>query len=149
MNCPHCKNKMGKKLENYHYTDCGLKNIILKKIEFFVCSKCGEEEVVIPNMEQLHNLIAKLTALQKYRLLPEEIRFLRSHLGWSGVDFAKAFAITPESVSRWETGKERMSLTLERFLRTMVIFECGPFRNYKQDLPTYGEENHKNYYYFY
>lgn len=143
MNCSMCKNKMTKKIETYHYTDCGLKNIILKKIEVLSCPHCAEEEIVIPRLEQLHNVIAKVIASQKYRLLPEEIRFLRSHLGWSGVDFAKAIAVTPESVSRWERGKEQMSLTLERFLRTLIVFQLGPFRDYKESLTAYGLEKHK------
>jgi len=134
---------MKKKLADYRYAECGLKNIILKKIEIYTCSHCDEEEIVIPNLEQLHTVIAKVVASQKSRLLPTEVRFLRSHLGWSGVEFAKNFAVTPESVSRWENGKEQMSLTSERFLRTLILSEYGPFRNYTKNLSSYGSEKTK------
>ena len=129
---------MKKVVRDHRYVECGLKNIILKKIPIFLCSKCDEEEIVIRNMGGLHDAIAMTIASQPSRLLPEEIRLLRTHLGFSGVDFARAIDVTPESVSRWETGKEKMSLTLERFLRTLVLYRVGPFRNYKLDLTQYG-----------
>jgi len=55
------------------------------------------------------------------RLVPEEIRFLRKHLGWSGVDFAAHSGVKPETVSRWENGAKRMRLPLERFLRLCAL----------------------------
>lgn len=136
--CLQCGAKMNRTIGNYKYDISGLKNITLNHVEIFVCTKCGEDEVAIPNMGQLHNLLATEAASQSARLLPEEIRFLRSHLGFSGVDFARAIDVAPETVSRWETGKEKMSLSLERFLRTLVLYRCGPFRHYEQDLTQYG-----------
>lgn len=138
MKCLECGNKLTRTTGNHRYTTCGLKNIILKNIPIFICSQCGEEEFIIQNMEGLHNLIATIVASQVFRLLPEEIRLLRTHLGFSGVDFARAIDVTPESVSRWETGKEKMSLSLERFLRTLILYRFGPFRNYELDLTKYG-----------
>ncbi len=142
MYCQMCEAKMGKKVADYQYTDCGLQNVLLKKIEVLICTKCDEEEILIPHIEQLHQLIAKVVASQRHRLLPQEIRFLRSHLGWSGIDFSKAIDVTPETVSRWETGKSQMSLSLERFLRLLVISQSGPFREYKHDLLQYGSAKH-------
>ncbi|MBI5299593.1 MAG: hypothetical protein HY877_04785 [Deltaproteobacteria bacterium] len=129
---------MKKVIRDFRYDASGLKNIVLKNMEIFVCVKCAEEETVIPNMQQLHDLIAFHIASQPLRLLPEEIRFLRSHLGFSGVDFARAIDVTPESVSRWETGKEKMSLSLERFLRTLVLYHCKTYKDYALDLTHYG-----------
>lgn len=128
--CPSCSSKMKKTNHDYHYSECGLKNIVLKKIDAFICNDCGEEEHTIPNIEDLHSLLAKTIASQKNRLLPEEIRFLRSQLGFSGVNFAKTIGVTPESVSRWEHGKEVMSTTTERLLRMIVLSNAGPFRDY-------------------
>jgi putative transcriptional regulator len=57
-----------------------------------------------------------------HRLAPQEIRFLRKWLGWSGQDFAKHFGVTPTTVSRWESVKdsEPMSATADRLLRMSV-----------------------------
>jgi len=138
MKCLFCEGKMKKTIRDFRYDVSGLKNIVLKDLEIFVCARCAEEEAVIPNMRQLHDLIAFNIASQPLRLLPEEVRFLRSHLGFSGVDFARAIDVTPESVSRWETGKEKMSLSLERFLRTLILYHCKPYKDYELDLIHYG-----------
>ena len=96
MNCLLCEGKL-KKIKNdpYHYTASGLSRIYLKGIIIWECQNpaCGDEEVLIPNIEKLHEVIAMETASQKNRLLPEEIKYLRTYLGFSGADFAKKIAI--------------------------------------------------------
>ena len=139
--CLQCGSMMRKTIDDYRYIDCGLKNVALKNIEIFVCTQCDENEIAIPDMGGLHNLIATTVASQPSRLLPEEIRLLRTHLGFSGVNFARAIDVAPETVSRWETGKEKMSLSLERFLRTLILYRFGPFRNYGQELTQFGIKN--------
>lgn len=120
------------KMERYHYSESGLKNIYLKDVKAMECSHCGEREILLPNIEDLHALIAKNVASQTSRLKPEEIRFLRVHLGLSGTDFAQAVSVEPESVSRWENGRSEMKLTNERLLRILILSKAGPFRDYKE-----------------
>lgn len=139
MKCMMCGSKLKKKkVDNYHYVESGLSKIYLKGIEVYSCSnsECGEEELVIPNTEKLHNLIAQELASQKNKLLPEEIRFLRVHLGFSGADFAKAIGVSPETVTRWEKGKVKMKESTEKVLRLLVLTKAGPFRNY-EDLESF------------
>ncbi len=98
MNCMNCGSKIKKNKESlYHYTDCGLSKVYLKGIEILECtnSDCAEEEIVFPNLEELHSLLATHIASQKNKLLPEEIRFLRVHLGFSGTDFAEHVGVSP------------------------------------------------------
>lgn len=132
MNCVMCGSKLKKEKTNFHYLDCGLKNVYLKSIEVLKCKECGEEEIVIPNIEQLHNLVAKTVATQKQKLSPEEIRFLRTHLGFSGSDFAEKIGVSPETVSRWEKGRISMKPTVERLLRVLILSNAGPFREYEE-----------------
>jgi len=69
------------------------------------------------------------------RLTPNEIRFLRKWLGWSGVDFAKHMGVTPETVSRWESvdnGKP-MGGTAERLLR-LAVAHGQPIDEYPIDM---------------
>lgn len=104
---------------------------------------CNNEEFMIPNLEELHELLAQNIAHQKTRLLPEEIRFLRTHLGFSGTDFAKkVMKVTPETVSRWEKGSLQMKETIDLFLRLLIITNSGPFRNYN-DLKDFGSSKIK------
>jgi putative zinc finger/helix-turn-helix YgiT family protein len=129
-----CGHEMKKeKPEAYHYIACGLSKTYLKGVEILVCTnpKCGEEELIIPNIEKLHDLLAHEIASQRQKLLPEEIKFLRTHLGFSGVDFAKKMGVSPESVTRWEKGQVNMKESVEKLLRVLILTKAGPFRDYK------------------
>lgn len=143
MKCLNCGQTMGKKkIDRYHYTECGLPKIYLKNMKALRCPSCDEEEVEVPNIEQLHAAIARDIALQKERLRPEEIRFLRAHLGFSGADFANAISVKPETVSRWENGRRLMDTTAEKFLRVLILSGAGPFREY-EDLPAFASKQNK------
>jgi len=69
-------------------------------------------------------------ALQERRLLPEEIRFLRTHLGYSGVDFAKAIGVVPETISRWELGKAKITAKDDKLLKLLILFKFKPELDY-------------------
>lgn len=131
MKCLECSKEMKVKRVDHRYTECGLSNVVLQKIQVFHCAKCGEEEIVIPSIEELHKLIANLVAQKKQRLAPEEIRFLRSYLGFSGADFARTIGVTPESVSKWENGRESMLAPSEKLLRVLILSQVKPVRDYK------------------
>lgn len=131
--CAMCGSKMNKAPERvFHYTACGLPKIFLKGVVIYQCTnnECREEEVGIPNLEELHQLIAEKIALQSHKLRLEEIRFLRTHLGYSGKNFAQAMGVSAETVSRWEKGNVNMKETSERLLRVLILTKAGPFRNY-------------------
>jgi len=119
--CVDCGGRMKSGRENYRYKESGLSNVVLLNVEVRRCRECGEEEVVLPRIEELHRVLAVAVAEKAERLVPEEIRFLRKYLGWSGVDFAAYFGVKPETVSRWENGAKRMSLPSERFLRFCAL----------------------------
>jgi putative zinc finger/helix-turn-helix YgiT family protein len=129
MKCDLCGAQMKSGRENYRYTACGLDSVTLMNVEVRRCPECGEYEVDIPRLDELHRLIAQEVASKKARLTPQEIRLLRKYLGFSGVDFAATLDVTPETVSRWETGKKQMSPVAERALRLM-IFVRDPVEEY-------------------
>jgi putative zinc finger/helix-turn-helix YgiT family protein len=111
---------MKTKRENYRYEAVGLPGITLQNVAVSRCGKCGEYEVAIPRIEDLHRAIAHAVISKKERLTPAEIRFLRKHLGWTGVEFAAYFGAARETVSRWENGSTAMGPTAERLLRMIV-----------------------------
>lgn len=104
--CTECRGSAEGKRENYTYTECGLKNVVLTDVLVYRCARCGSEQVEIPNMDGLHRTIA-LAVLCKPRLLSgDEIRFLRGVAGLTATKLAKNLAVTKNAVSRWEnTGK--------------------------------------------
>jgi putative zinc finger/helix-turn-helix YgiT family protein len=127
--CLQCGSKMNQSIEPYRYGR-GL-DVILSSVEVRRCPDCGEDEVVIPHIEQLHEAIARAVARKPSSLRPAEIRFLRTFLGYSSVDFANLMGVKPETVSRWENPRRPQSMgkPAERLLRVLVG-SSGPNRDY-------------------
>ena len=121
MKCLQCGAGMKTARENFRHQALGLSRVTLVGVEVSRCSECGDYEVAIPRLEELHRVLARTVATKSARLVAEEIRFLRKHLGWSGVDFAEHFDVTPQTVSRWENGKQEMSVVAERLLRLCAL----------------------------
>jgi putative zinc finger/helix-turn-helix YgiT family protein len=135
MTCIMCGAQMKTERENFRYDASGLPGVTLVGVEVSRCPPCGEYEVAIPQIEDLHKAIAQALIRKTSPLDAAEIRYLRKYLGWSGVDFAKHMGITPETVSRWETGKEQMGPQADRLLRLMVR-TMDPVSDYSLDLLT-------------
>jgi putative zinc finger/helix-turn-helix YgiT family protein len=135
MLCMVCGAEMKTGLENFRYDACGLPGVTLIGVEVSRCPQCGEYEVAIPQIEDLHKAIARALIRKTNRLTPAEIRYLRKYLGWSGADFAKHMGTTPETVSRWENGTDRMGPQADRLLRLMVVTR-DPVSDYSLELLT-------------
>jgi putative transcriptional regulator len=132
MKCPTCRTEMESRREAYRYDECGLANVTLLKVEVRQCPACGTRAPVIRHIEGLHRALAAALVLKPNRLAAAEIRFLRKHLGWSGVDFARHMGVTAEQVSRWESGAKPIGATADRALRLMVLVR-RPVQDYDLD----------------
>jgi putative zinc finger/helix-turn-helix YgiT family protein len=131
MNCMMCGEEMESKRANVPYRD--LPGIVLAGVEVDECPNCGEREVVIPAIAELNRVLAEGIVRQTERLNAEQVRFLRKHLGLSGVDFAGRMGVAPETVSKWENDKQQIGTTNDRLLRMMVAYE-DPIDDYTQQL---------------
>jgi putative zinc finger/helix-turn-helix YgiT family protein len=142
MNCEECGGTLVSRREDYDYTKAvGGLPVLLLGVEVRRCQACGWHEVAIRSLTKLHRVLAKAVIAKRARLTPAEIRFLRKHIGWSGVDFARHMGVAPETVSRWENGKEAMGSVADRLLRLMVV-TCEPVRDYSiDDLAEIGDES--------
>lgn len=132
MTCRECGKKMAARRENHRYTESGLPNVILEGVEVRRCPRCGATEIVIPKIEELHRVLSGAIIRKPAKLSPQEIRYLRTYLGWSGVDFAAHMGATPETVSRWEHGAS-MGPVADRLLRLLVANKA-PVDDYSADL---------------
>jgi DNA-binding transcriptional regulator YiaG len=95
------------------------------------CPKCQAFEVLLPNLEGLHQAIARALVSKPARLAGAEVRFLRKVLGWSGADFAEHMGTSAETVSRWETGVAPIGPQADRLLRLMVLTR-DPVADYRK-----------------
>jgi DNA-binding transcriptional regulator YiaG len=78
------------------------------------CRACGETYVQPDALERFELLVA-VKLVQSGENSGEVLRFLRKTLPLRAVDLAELLDVTPETVSRWETGKlpvERRALAL-------------------------------------
>jgi len=108
-------------------------NVILDNVEVRHCGDCGEEYEVIPNIENLHKVIATSLAKKRVPLTAGEVRFLRTYLGHSSQDFAGILGVRPETITRWENpANGGMSSVAERFLR-MAVLIGRPIKSYGLD----------------
>ena len=121
MKCLNCGHEMTTGRENVPY-DRALPGVTLVDVEVSRCPNCGEHEVAIPNLTGLHQTLANMFVRKSSRLTGAEVRFLRKYLGFSGADFAAAIGSDPATISKWETGKERMSRHMELLLRVLVRY---------------------------
>jgi putative zinc finger/helix-turn-helix YgiT family protein len=119
---------MNSKVEPYRYTESGL-NVTLLGIEVLTCPSCGERMPRIPAPKKLHETLVRVVVKRPSRLAPEEIRFLRTYLGRSKVDFAKLIGVSREQVSRWETGNAAIGASADRLIRTLAVY-TAPEREY-------------------
>jgi len=105
--------------------------VVLCNVEKLTCDVCGYSEVVLPKVAELNRMIVESIAKGPGRLSPAEIRFLRTHLGYSSTDFAKFMGVSPETVSRWESRKnpQHMNAQAERLLRVVALSE-RPLESY-------------------
>ena len=133
--CPQCGGPTKTRRElAYRYAESGLSNVVLiNAVTTTICTKCGEVYTGFRAIERLHKAIAAAVIRKKGCLAPEEIRFLRKSLGWSGVDFARRMGATKETVSRWETGKLSMGPQADRLLR-MLVAKGTPVEEYPIDV---------------
>ena len=106
-----------------------LPSVVVQNVRVQRCQACDEELVSYPRLESMHEVIAKALVRRPGRLTGDEVRFLRKWLGWSGRDFAHKFALSPETVSRAENGKQQLSFRCDRLLRAAVV-EKQPVENY-------------------
>ena len=120
--------------ETVKYDASGLSGVTLLNVEVRRCPTCGEWALVLPKLEELHRVLALAVVNKRAALAPQEIRFLRKHMGWSATDFARHMGKSPETVSRWENAKLTMGATADRLLRMMVVLREKAAYDYSLDL---------------
>jgi putative zinc finger/helix-turn-helix YgiT family protein len=119
--CYECHGATTGRRENYNYSECGLKNVVLKEVLVHRCSRCGAARVEIPNMDGLHRTIALMIIEKPSGLSCDEIRFLRTVAGLTATKFAKALGVTKNALSRWENNHKAAGAPGDRAIRML----CG------------------------
>ncbi|MFI5330983.1 MAG: type II TA system antitoxin MqsA family protein [Desulfobaccales bacterium] len=126
INCPNCQELRQIHAGKYHYTESGLQNVWLVGVEIFECD-CGEKFAILPCLEGLHKVIAKILLTKEDQLTGREIRFLRKHMGLKAKDFAKHIGVMNVTVSRWEREETIPPTPIDRLIRFFYATEMKLF----------------------
>jgi putative zinc finger/helix-turn-helix YgiT family protein len=130
MKCHRCKGKNVVERETTVSAEAlfGLPDFVLCGLHERECPDCGARTLGIPRQEQLQKLIAELLSEKPGALAPNEIKFIRKHMGLSKKDFADVMGVAYETAVRWESEKspQAMGSTAERLLRLLAISKQPP-----------------------
>jgi len=122
MECPSCDNKKAMKSEliTHRYKESGLDTVILHGVKQYRCAKCGEVIFDFGDVNQLHRLIAETLLRKKDLLTGPEIRFLRTHVGYSSEMFSRFLGLDKTSYSRIENARSKISNQVNMSVRMVV-----------------------------
>jgi DNA-binding transcriptional regulator YiaG len=98
---------------------------MLMNVEVRHCPNCGNDLLAVPRMPQLHRAIATALIGKPAQLTPQEIKFLRKSLGWSGKDFAGKMHVDAATVSRWERVEDPQVMDEQKDLLLRALVALG------------------------
>lgn len=126
MKCELCSGKTKiLKGQTWHYLESGLDNVYLLNVEVRVCSACAEKSPRIPRINELHAAIGRAVALQKTPLTGSDARYLRKHLGLPAKAWAVLLRVPPETLSRWENGKQVIGPQSDSLIRALYFLKLA------------------------
>lgn len=96
--------------------------VILKDSVSLVKSGDGVvRETIIPDPDGLVKAVAQYRVMNPIKLGPADLKFIRSAMRMKSKDFAQLIKVTPEHLSRLESGQKPLTLQSDMFVR-MVTF---------------------------
>lgn len=107
-------------MNRHHYTECGLKNVYIDGLVFVVDDE-GDEIITIPAVNELHRVIALGIVSHQHGISPDELRFLRTEMGYTQSELATLVHHDKQSVGRWERGEFDIDSTAETIIRRLAI----------------------------
>jgi DNA-binding transcriptional regulator YiaG len=111
---------MESKMEAYHYTECGLDNVLIQGM--VPCKDDeGDDVFAIPNVLGLHKVIAELIVGREAGMTGPELRFIRTEMGMTQAELAKIVHHDAQSVGRWERNEFAIDQTAEALIRLLAI----------------------------
>lgn len=122
MQCSSCDSKKQMKSETvvHKFKESGLDNVILHGVKQYRCTQCGEVLFDFGDVNQLNRLIADTLLRKKDLLIGQEIRFLRTHIGYSSEMFAHILGLDKTSLSRIENNRSKVSNQVNMAVRFAV-----------------------------
>lgn len=111
-------------MEKYHYTECGLDNVLIEGIQTSI-DDAGDEVLTIPNIRGLHHLLATMIIKRRHGIQAKELRFLRTEMGMTQAELAILVKKDHQTVGRWERGETQIEQNAEFVVRMIARERLG------------------------
>lgn len=104
----------------YRYTESGLDNVFLVNgFEHIEAPMGGDRQVIIQDIDGLHEAIGMALVHRRQTLSGKELRFLRNELLLSQARLAQILGVTEQTVARWEKGQTTIPKASDALVRIM------------------------------
>lgn len=107
-------------MSNHHYTECGLQNVFIEGLTP-VIDDDGDEIITIPAINELHRVIALGIVSHEHGMSGDELRFLRSEMGYTQAELAELVHHDKQSIGRWERSEYEIASAAEAIIRRLAI----------------------------
>jgi DNA-binding transcriptional regulator YiaG len=111
-------------MDAYHYIECGLSNVFIHGVEPFADDE-GDAVVQITAVNELHREIARGIIAHEGGISPEELRFLRTEIGFTQSELSELVHCDRQTVGRWERGETPIDPRAETIIRQHVVEVLG------------------------
>lgn len=107
-------------MSNHHYIECGLKNVFIDGLEV-VIDDDGDEIITIPAVNELHRVIAVGIISHSHGISADELRFLRTEMGYTQSELGALVHHDKQSIGRWERSEFDIDSSAEAIIRRLAI----------------------------
>jgi DNA-binding transcriptional regulator YiaG len=107
-------------MTSHHYTECGLQNVFIDGLEIVVDDE-GDEIITIPAVNELHKVIALGIVSHEHGISGDELRFLRTEMGYTQAELAGLVHHDKQSIGRWERAEFDIDGSAETIIRRLAI----------------------------
>ncbi len=104
----------------YHYKECGLDNVFIEGINICIDDD-GDEVITISAVNELHKAIALGIVSHEHGISGEELRFLRTEMGYTQAELAIFVHNDKQTIGRWERGEYDIDGSAETIIRRLAI----------------------------
>ncbi len=107
-------------MSGYHYTECGLMNVFIEGMPSVVDDD-GDEIISISGINVLHHVIAQGVVCHGKGMSGDELRFIRSEMGYTQAELSKFLHVDKQTVGRWERSENEIDGAAEALVRKLAI----------------------------